>query len=105
MLAAAIVAGGVLLYLNRKPKTDTAAEDGSYVLSPNVVNMQVVNAVTAAEDASLHLVVEGSDYDAGVEQGRILTQNPSPARSLRPRPICLRRPASARSAPWASWTT
>ena len=69
VLAAAIAAGGVLLYLNRKPKTDTAAEDGSYVLSPNVVNMQVVNAVTAAEDASLHLVVEGSDYDAGVEQG------------------------------------
>ena len=84
MLAAAIVAGGVLLYLNRKPKTDTAAEDGSYVLSPNVVNMQVVNAVTAAEDASLHLVVEGSDYDAGVEQGRILTQNPDPGTKLAP---------------------
>ena len=84
VLAAAIVAGGVLLYLNRKPKTDTAAEDGSYVLSPNVVNMQVVNAVTAAEDASLHLVVEGSDYDAGVEQGRILTQNPDPGTKLAP---------------------
>ena len=84
VLAAAIVAGGVLLYLNRKPKTDTAAEDGSYVLSPNVVNMQVVNAVTAAEDASLHLVVEGSDYDAGVEQGRILTQNPDPGTTLAP---------------------
>ncbi len=84
VLAAAIVAGGVLLYLNRKPKTDTAAEDGSYVLSPNVVNMQVVNAVTAAEDASLHLVVEGSDYDAGIEQGRILTQNPDPGTKLAP---------------------
>lgn len=84
VLAAAIAAGGVLLYLNRKPKTDTAAEDGSYVLSPNVVNMQVVNAVTAAEDASLHLVVEGSDYDAGVEQGRILTQNPDPGTKLAP---------------------
>ena len=84
VLAAAIVAGGVLLYLNRKPKTDTAAEDSSYVLSPNVVNMQVVNAVTAAEDASLHLVVEGSDYDAGVEQGRILTQNPDPGTKLAP---------------------
>lgn len=84
VLAAAIVAGGVLLYLNRKPKTDTAAEDGSYVLSPNVVNMQVVNAVTAAEDASLHLVVEGSDYDAGVEQVRILTQNPDPGTKLAP---------------------
>lgn len=84
VLAAAIVAGGVLLYLNRKPKTDTAAEDGSYVLSPNVVNMQVVNAVTAAENASLHLVVEGSDYDAGVEQGRILTQNPDPGTKLAP---------------------
>lgn len=84
VLAAAIVAGGVLLYLNRKPKTDTAAEDGSYVLSPNVVNMQVVNAVTAVEDASLHLVVEGSDYDAGVEQGRILTQNPDPGTKLAP---------------------
>ena len=84
MLAAAIVAGGVLLYLNRKPKTDTAAEDGSYVLSPNVVNMQVINAVTAAEDASLHLVVEGSDYDAGIEQGRILTQNPDPGTKLAP---------------------
>ena len=84
VLAAAIAAGGVLLYLNRKPKTDTAAEDGSYVLSPNVVNMQVVNAVTAAEDASLHLVVEGSDYDAGFEQGRILTQNPDPGTKLAP---------------------
>lgn len=84
VLAAAIAAGGVLLYLNRKPKTDTAAEDSSYVLSPNVVNMQVVNAVTAAEDASLHLVVEGSDYDAGVEQGRILTQNPDPGTKLAP---------------------
>lgn len=84
VLAAAIAAGGVLLYLNRKPKTDTAAEDGSYVLSPNVVNMQVVNAVTAAEDASLHLVVEGSDYDAGIEQGRILTQNPDPGTKLAP---------------------
>lgn len=84
VLAAAIAAGGVLLYLNRKPKTDTAAEDGSYVLSPNVVNMQVVNAVTAAEDASLHLVVEGSDYDAGVEQGRILTQNPDPGTKFAP---------------------
>lgn len=84
VLAAAIAAGGVLLYLNRKPKTDTAAEAGSYVLSPNVVNMQVVNAVTAAEDASLHLVVEGSDYDAGVEQGRILTQNPDPGTKLAP---------------------
>lgn len=84
VLAAAIAAGGVLLYLNRKPKTDTAAEDGSYVLSPNVVNMQVVNAVTAAEDASLHLVVEGSDYDAGDEQGRILTQNPDPGTKLAP---------------------
>lgn len=84
VLAAAIAAGGVLLYLNRKPKTDTAAEDGSYVLSPNIVNMQVVNAVTAAEDASLHLVVEGSDYDAGVEQGRILTQNPDPGTKLAP---------------------
>ena len=84
VLAAAIAAGGVLLYLNRKPKTDTAAEDGSYVLSPNVVNMQVVNAVTAAENASLHLVVEGSDYDAGVEQGRILTQNPDPGTKLAP---------------------
>lgn len=83
-LWAKIAAGGVLLYLNRKPKTDTAAEDGSYVLSPNVVNMQVVNAVTAAEDASLHLVVEGSDYDAGVEQGRILTQNPDPGTKLAP---------------------
>lgn len=84
VLAAAIVAGGVLLYLNRKPKTDTAAEDGSYVLSPNIVNMQVVNAVTAAENAELHLVVEGSDYDAGVEQGRILTQNPDPGTKLAP---------------------
>lgn len=84
VLAAAIVAGGVLLYLNRKPKTDAAAEDGSYVLSPNVVNMQVVNAVTAAENAELHLVVEGSDYDAGVEQGRILTQNPDPGTKLAP---------------------
>lgn len=84
VLAAAIVAGGVLLYLNRKPKTDAAAEDGSYVLSPNIVNMQVVNAVTAAENAELHLVVEGSDYDAGVEQGRILTQNPDPGTKLAP---------------------
>ena len=84
VLAAAIVAGGVLLYLNRKPKTDAAAEDGSYVLSPNIVNMQVVNAVTAAENAELHLVVEGSDYDAGIEQGRILTQNPDPGTKLAP---------------------
>ena len=69
-----------------------------------MVNMQVVNAVTAAEDASLHLVVEGSDYDAGVEQGRILTQNPDPGTKLAPASD-LRRPASARNAPWASWTT
>lgn len=40
--------------------------------------------MTAAEDASLHLVVEGSDYDAGVEQGRILTQNPDPGTKLAP---------------------
>ena len=40
--------------------------------------------MTAAEDASLHLVVEGSDYDAGIEQGRILTQNPDPGTKLAP---------------------
>ena len=82
VLTAAIAAGGVLLYLNRGQKP-VVTKDG-YVLSPNVVNMQVVDAVATAEKASLRLVVEGSDYDAGVEQGRILSQDPKSGTKLEP---------------------
>ena len=46
--------------------------------------MQVVDAVATAEKASLRLVVEGSDYDAGVEQGRILSQDPKSGTKLEP---------------------
>ena len=84
VLTAAIAAGGVLLYLNRGQKP-VVTKDG-YVLSPNVVNMQVVDAVATAEKASLRLVVEGSDYDAGVEQGRILSQDPKSGTKLEPSP-------------------
>ena len=82
VLTAAIAAGGVLLYFNRGQKP-VVTKDG-YVLSPNVVNMQVVDAVATAEKASLRLVVEGSDYDAGVEQGRILSQDPKSGTKLEP---------------------
>ena len=82
VLTAAIAAGGVLLYLNRGQKP-VVTKDG-YVLSPNVVNMQVVDAAATAEKASLRLVVEGSDYDAGVEQGRILSQDPKSGTKLEP---------------------
>ncbi|MFR1990673.1 MAG: serine/threonine protein kinase [Oscillospiraceae bacterium] len=87
VLAAAIVAGGVLPLSQPQAEDRHSSErDGSYVLSPNVaVNMRVVNAVTAAEDASLHFGRGGSDCPTrGVERGRILTQNPDPGTKLVP---------------------
>lgn len=81
--AAAIVAGGILFFVSRRPKTD-AAPDGSFVYSPNIVNLPVDEAAETAKTAQLQLVLEGSDYDAGVEKGRILTQDPASGTKLTP---------------------
>ena len=81
--AAAIVVGGILFFVSRRPKTE-AAPDGSFVYSPNIVNLPVDEAAETAKTAQLQLVLEGSDYDAGVEKGRILTQDPASGAKLTP---------------------
>lgn len=81
--AAAIVVGGILFFVSRRPKTE-AAPDDSFVYSPNIVNLPVDEAAETAKTAQLQLVLEGSDYDAGVEKGRILTQDPASGAKLTP---------------------
>lgn len=81
--AAAILAGGILFFTSRSKKADPAA-DGSFVYSPNIVNLPVDEAAEATKTAQLQLMIEGSDYDAGVEKGRILTQSPSSGTKLAP---------------------
>ncbi len=81
--AAAIVVGGILFFVSRRPQTD-AAPDGSFVYSPNIVNLPVDEAAETAKTAQLQLVLEGSDYDTGVEKGRILTQDPASGAKLAP---------------------
>lgn len=78
-----IVAGGAWFLISGK-STKESADDGTFVYSPNIVNLPILEAEKTTAEAQLQLVVQDSDYDAGVERGRILSQNPEQGAKLAP---------------------
>lgn len=78
-----IVAGGAWFLISGK-STKESADDGTFVYSPNIVNLPILEAEKTTAEAQLQLVVQDSDYDAGVERGRILLQNPEQGAKLAP---------------------